>query len=358
MISRNWIEPSRFVLKNHCGRHCNAGEKQFLDAVDFLAGLVPEAREFELPAETSHGQLTRVAVLCAADFDDRRAHEHCIHWVPGWLGSEIEDAATAFQLAVTATKEREDGIMDELVDRLRRVDGDVSKTVKAEMEMVTEKFRRLLNMQCWFWEEHSIVVRDVLGDGNCGVEMLMYFSERGSHHLRPGEEASRHDLLPVMSDYRSQLKKFWMEVRHDPRWQHLWSCFCGDHMDLRAWAKDNLKKSETTPKKRKLDLGLPFTPDRVAEGKPGKLLKGGDIVPTGFTVPGQQPGSAEEDPTREAKKKRSGKRLPFDVSINYKKLSSRGFTYRTWLASHPNTVFLAMNRESLILIKFLFLEWN
>ena len=253
------------------------------NAVDFLAAIVPAAANLALPVEPKPGQCTRIAVLCAPNFDDQRPLDECIHWLPGWLGIEIDDPEMAFQDAVTATKENEEGLLDDLVDALRKADEDIKDTISEQIEEVTEKFRALYNMQCWFWERHQVVVRDVPGDGNCGVEMVMNFSEDGSHHVKPGERAPREDLLPVLHAYRLQLKEHWLKVRFDPDWQQMWVHLCGGRMDLHAWARAHLSKQETTPQKRKRIEGLPFTPDRV---QGGSLIADGDPMAESFTVPG------------------------------------------------------------------------
>ena len=295
--------------------------------------MVPEAGALALPLERRPGQLTRVAVLCACDFDDERPLDQCIHWLPGWRGEEIQESEVVFRAALESTKAAESNLLDELVDQLRTCEEDLKDSISDQICEVQSKYEALFNMQIWFWETHQVVIRDVVADGNCGVEMLMNFTENGSHHLDPQEQADRDSILPVLNSYRSQLKDFWLQVKEEKVWQELWYHLCHGMMDLRSWAAEHLKALETTPQRRKRNEKLPFTPDRVEAGKSATLLADADPVQDGFCVPGKQP---SEQPSQ---KKRSGKKNPLETKITFEDyltqhISERGVSYRNWNSYH------------------------
>ncbi len=315
---------------------------------------MPEHPTISLPERAKPGQFSRLAVCCAADFDDSRPAIQCQHWVPGWFGDEIPNAEECFNAATAITRQHEEKAMDELVDRLKYCDpnDEVRKaSIREEMSLCQTKFTNLMDLQCSMWENHSVIVRDVVADGNCGVEMLMHLTESGAHFLTLEDTALRSEILPILQSYRNELKGFWQAVLMDPCWRHLWKNTCSGLTDLRKWAEENLKPAETTPKKRKFAEGLPFTPDRVQDSSVG-LLKEKDPKADGIIIVPGAPAPTE----KAARRKPTGKGLPPEQVVTLqacvlRSLGERGITYRSWLSEHrlfsKTIVFLAWSLQKM-----------
>lgn len=314
-----------------------AGLKRLVSATEMAAQFVPDSERIE-PRTPKPGQFTRIAVLCAPDFDHTRPFTQCLHWIPAWSVSEIDNAEAVFQGAVELSRITEKKLLDGLVESLKSCNEDDEvevASVKGEIRRVQMKYYNLINLQCELYEDHKIICRDVVGDGNCGVEMLMNFTEHGSHLIKDSEAASRQDILPVLQVYRNELRDYWLEVRSEKFWQTIWNRTSRGVEDLEKWASENMTK-EMTPEKRKcraMHPDLPFTPDKREDAR--GLLNGKHRDPlTEVIVP-----AADDSKPASRKRKPTGKSLEPEAVITFRAyfvrtLGERGLTYRSWLAGH------------------------
>ena len=204
--------------------------------------------------------------------------------------------------------------------------------------------QNLLDMQLELFNDFALVSKGTVGDGNCGVEMLVGFFEGDRVPDFDGRVAEREDMLSIFNQYRIELADMWRSVSEVSCWQKVWKYFVAGRIDMTRWkmAIDLPSIPPATPSPKKCDLEGAVTPekDRDRQTKRGKLLADGEVPLDEVDI-----GSIVQTDTSEPplKKKKTGKprdpELVFTFERYYRKaMSERGITYRNWTNIHKRDV--------------------
>ena len=283
----------------------------------------------------------RVGILCAADYAGDVGIERCVHWVPGWLRSADDPPDLFDQLCKDS-----ECAMQKRIEQLGSPPADASKSEEAyvrkvahseEVDRITSSHHNLTQMQLALWNDFRIAAKGTVGDGNCGIEMLLSFNE--NIPVTQGEMAPRGDMLDIITAYRKELQRLWQQVSELEFWQDLWQKCVGNRVNMDQW-KELLQPAPRTPVatpprgERKQNREASVTPPKSFA--PGKLLAIGEGEPEMQEVVVE----AGEPPQKKAKP--TGKpRAPSEVIRfeNYfpKFLAERGLTYREWISEHKRT---------------------
>ena len=263
--------------------------------------------------------------------------EQCLHWIPG-ADRNDQDPPDLYELLVADTDATMQARMLAVSQGLRKEATRVEKESAAtEVERLTAMHRNLLDMQLELWMEHNIACRGTLGDGNCGVEMLVAFTENSSSALCviPGIAAPRQDIQQVLQQYREELRTMWFWASGDPAWQTIWRHFNGGRVLLDPYRDVQAPADgHGTPQKSRKAMEDVATPEK--DTNKVALVPGGEVPIESVTacVTFQEP---EAGPPK--KKKRTGKRLDPIDRVKFSKyfsiwLAERGLTYRSWFSHH------------------------
>ena len=311
----------------------------FLDPKDFMKGMFPDGQALDFLKEGKKGsQLTAVAILCNTDFDKQAELPACNHWLPGWLIPELgqDQASKLSERWRTEFEDSESARQLAMSDQLDFCMDDEVMISSLEMELERHKRRSanfkelLLDM-----EGHGIVCRDVIADGNCGVETLLWLQ-------RP--PASCEDVKQFFGSVRDAVRLGWKAKAASPAWRILWDHTCMGrappvHANHDAQGEQEQPQPEpeavSTPPRQLNRAECPFTPDPVDQKKKKKLVACtqspyDSAQGVKITIP-------EDAPPR--KKLRTGVPGKIEVTINHsdyfeQSLSDRAVTYREFQAMH------------------------
>lgn len=268
-----------------------------------------------------------------------------IHWIPGWYRGD-DDPEDLFE----KINEEMRVSMNKQVEAMKgrcSSDAHLQASLDDEILRITESHQNLTALLLCLWTDHNLVAKGTIGDGNCGVEMLISFGESSGCLGGPGDCAARSDMLKIIATYREDLAEMWKSVAESSFWQKVWAHYLQGRVVMDKWKEmlePQVEPANTpSPVKPKKSKEVPFTPEKVAG--PGKLLADGDgeeaIVEVTATME-----TNGEPPAKKLKKKPTGKaRDPADVITmdHYfpRFLAENGMTSRKWLAVHREKTFLA-----------------
>ena len=322
-----------------------AGQMQLMEPLDFVQGIFPQA-ELELNSE-SDDQPTAVCILCNADFDRSASLAACNHWIPGWIQAEIEDAeggslsdkwATEFEDLETAKQVALSDQLDFCTDAA------IAESLEFEIDRCQRRIANFQEMQQDL-ATHGLVCRNVVSDGNCGIDMLLRFQSSPS---------CSDDLRSSFASLRERLKSAWVKSTQSVRWRILWHQLCmgrnGDEPPADEGsaaneieqasgqpAPEQLQNAEgelpSTPPKKPPKDECPFTPDPVDKKNQLVPSEPSDPAANGvLVIPGEGP----------PKKRRTGK-IDIKNKINFEQyfehfLADRGITYKQWLSLHAESI--------------------
>eukprot|EP00435_Cladocopium_sp_Y103_P008560 s487_g2.t1 len=332
-MPNQWLEFPDVLLYCH---------KEVQDGMKFareILGLAPE--EDAAGPEVDKNQ--RVAILCAADYDGDVDIERCVHWVPGWFRSDDDPADLFTQLcddSKSAMQKRLDLLGSPPKGASDNDEAYVRKLAHAEeVERITSSHDNLTKMQLALWNDFRIAAKGTVGDGNCGVEMLLSFCENAA--VAAGEAAPRRDMLDIITAYRKELQRLWHSVSGVEFWQDLWQKCVGARANMDQWKElCNFEPLPRTPigtpprGERKQNREASVTPQKTLA--PGKLLAKGEGEPelSEVVVEAGQPPQKKAKPT--GKPKSPSEVIKFEVYFP-KFLAERGLTYREWISEHKRT---------------------
>ena len=315
------------------------------DSWDFVKQMLPEEVNFPPRPSEQQSAAAGVAVLCNANyvFADGAVMNH---WLPGWMQDDIETGGLLFDQCVaeaTQSFQDEEQAMTQKLELCTAGNADVAMSLRNDIAELQAKSKNFFHLQKTLWEEHKILVRSTVGDGNCGIEMCYHFG-CGKPAVAVGKAAPRSDLLPVLAAERQELKAAWLQVSQDPFWKEVFAYFCKDILleEEKKVAEKKMvdqKKSEMTPPRRQAAPPPSSTPPNVSQkSKKRRLMAMADSPITGVSV--VVSADAEQ---KEEKKKRTGRPLaPHEVITfdNYfeRLLSDLGLTYRKWVTKHREEV--------------------
>ena len=314
------------------------------DGMDFAREILESAgwNEAEENLNKDDGeQNDRVAILCAADYAGDVAVDRCVHWVPGWFRSAADPPDLFDQLCHDS-----ECAMQKRIEQLGSAPADASQSDEAyvrkvahaeEVEKISRSHYNLTQMQLALWNDFNIAAKGTVGDGNCGIEMLLSFNE--NIPAAQGEAASRADMLDIITAYRKELQHLWQQVSELEFWQHLWEQCVGNRVDMKPW-KDLLQPAPSTPMatppraERKQNREASVTPQK--HFAPGKLLANGEGEPEmqEIVVEAGQPPTKKAKPT--GKPRAPNEVIKFETYFP-KFLAEKGLTYREWIAEHKRT---------------------
>ena len=208
-----------------------------------------------------------------------------------------------------------------------------------EIERLTTMHLNLTDLQICLWRDWEIASRGTIGDGNCGIEMVMSFDQNIPTTSIFGIEASRSDILGIMGLYRLEISRIWAAVSKDPQWQMLWNYFIKGRIDMKKWIE--LSRPEppipapSTPPPQHKNKSVLKTPEK--EFEEGKPIPGGEDQIESVSTLGIVLADGEDGPP--PKKKRIGKARSVEDTINFKTYASRrlaelGLTYKQWTREH------------------------
>lgn len=251
--------------------------------------------------------------------------EECLHWIPGWIRSE-DDPENLFEMLCQ--------------------DRDASMQARLNVVKDNSEIERLMNMhlnltelQLSLWRDWNIAGKGTIGDGNCGVEMLMSFDENIPTTAILGQEASRSDVLDILGQYRLEISGMWAENSKNPDWQRIWKYFVKGRVDMKKWIQISRPAppmpAPSTPPPQHKDKSVLKTPEKDVEK--GKLIPGGEEQIESVSTLGIVLADGEDGPP--LKKKRTGKARSLEDRINFKtyaprRLAELGLTYKQWTREH------------------------
>ena len=230
-------------------------------------------------------------------------------------------------------------------------------SVASEIERLTEHHKNLATMLLSLWTDFNLCAKGTVGDGNCGMEMLMSFQESTVSAGATGELASRNDVLKIIKAHRMELAAMWQKVRADPFWLEIWKVFVHGKADKKPWMRmeaenDNGGAQATpSPKKKGADAELAFTPEKheqaekvMQKRKQGKLLGEHAEQPLEEVVVAIPEADSNADQPLK-KKKRTGKAKDPSEIITFEKylprfLAENHMTSRSWIDFHRKEVHL------------------
>ena len=284
----------------------------------------------------------------------------CLHWIPGWLRSDSDSPDLFEQISRDANETIQARLNAVQKDRYGNPFTDLTHeerlSITTETERLSDMHSNLMEMQVHLWNDHGLVCRGTIGDGNCGCEMLMSFSENVPASTIQGQMASRSDVLNIMAGYRRELGAMWESVAEDPFWQHVWHHFIGGRLDMRPWLQKSwLEQGPKTPPKAPQDTRLASnTPPKTSDPDPrhARLLDQGEPPIESVVVAIPAPDGDEAGTNQPSKKRRTGKpREPSELITTEKYfqkwLAEKGLTYKNWTQHHFqdfNLVTLASKR--------------
>ena len=354
------------------------GEAHLQDAAEYFKGFLDPELQPELEAhdvDRGEAKRVRIGILTSPLYTKKANHEECIHWIPGWLGSDLPPEVDGNQLVKAIIEDAKDTMnhqVAKLLDQKGKIKEDESVlhwSLDHEIEALQVKQGNLTRMLQELWHQHQIIGRPTVGDGNCGVQMSIAFAENTPVAAVCGKDADSCDLAAIVQSYREDISKMWEAVCNDLVWQQIWERFLSDRVDLQQWRKDQRtpliqtprrksknteqtdeltppqkfkKKGNTSPesgKTKKRRLGLPFTPDKASAKS--HLVPGGEakaniesVTASGPCEPREQ---AEQPPAK--KKKNSGKKLPIETTMTFSRLFQRflseaNITYKEFNSLH------------------------
>ena len=200
-------------------------------------------------------------------------------------------------------------------------DAGIKATLMADIDEVNEKCKNLMAMQLDLFVNHQIACKDTLGDGNCGVHMLVSFCENGAINVVHAPAADDDDVSHIVQQHRDELADMWKWVSCHKGWQSVWKHFCKNVVDLSTW-RIGVSKASCE------DVPAPSTPEQGACS--------GLLVQADSPIKSVMVAAPEEQPP---KKRRTGKPLPPCETVKFDKyfgsfLAEKGLTYRSWLSKH------------------------
>jgi hypothetical protein len=331
-----------------------AGNREMRRAPEFVQEFLDPELGLEVPGVGS-GQAfekTRIAVLCSPAYSLTAPLDHCVHWMPGWLGNEIDDVEDKDGLVQGIIEESRQSIENKMKVLRRRKETEseemIRSTLQADLEELHLEKENLCEMLRQLWSVHNIIAKPVLADGNCGVHTALAFQENVSASVIAGKAANSADIDQIVAATRLELCHMWQAVSDDLLWQQIWQRFLEGRVDLRHWQayverevytpspRKNKKRSQDVtpenpdgPKKTKQKK----SPDAKAQRQQGKLLEG-----EGVEVPEAQIVVSADQDTK-PKKKRDGKKLPPEQTHTYERaffrfLAEKGLTDKRFLDPH------------------------
>ena len=247
-----------------------------------------------------------------------------------------DDPEDLFDLLVSET----DASMRELFGLLPEPSDSMSEVEKQsyseEVGRISEVQKNLSSLQLDLWQNCNVAARGTVGDGNCGVEMLVGFTESVS--FVPGSKAAREDVLKIIVSYRRELAEMWRSVSSDEFWQRVWQRFVGSRMNLGPWKADarssQTAPAPTTPVKRRAREPAKTTPEKAFARN--RILSQAEAEPEITDVVAAVPPDGDQPAN---KKKRTGKPREAAATINFDNyltnfLAEKGLTYRKWIQVH------------------------
>lgn len=267
-------------------------------APEFVQGFLDAELGLEVPGigSVQPPAKTRIAVLCAPSYSLTAPLDHCVHWMPGWLGSEIDDVEDKDRLVqdmIEDSRRSMEKKMNVLHSRMEtESDEMIRSTLESDLQELRLQQENLSEMLQQLWSAHNIVAKPVLADGNCGVHTALAFGENVSASVIAGKAASSADIDRIVAATRLELCHMWQSVSDDLLWQQIWQRFLEGRVDLRHW-QAFVEREVYTPSprknKRRIQSVTPENPDgpkktkqkKVADAKAqprqGKLLAGDGV---------------------------------------------------------------------------------
>ena len=208
-----------------------------------------------------------------------------------------------------------------------------------EIGRLTTMHKNLTDLQLCLWRDWEIASRGTVGDGNCGIEMIMSFDQNVPATSVLGMEASRSVILDIMGQYRMEISGMWTAVSKDSQWQMLWNYFLKGRIDMEKWIQLSCPvppvPPPSTPPPQHKDKSVLKTPEK--DFAKGKLIPGGEDPIQSVSTLDIVLADGENEPP--PKKKRTGKARSIEDRINFKtyaslKLAELGLTYKQWTREH------------------------
>lgn len=261
--------------------------------------------------------------------------QQCLHWIPAADRSDA-DAADLYEKLVEDTDAKMQVKIESLTRDLELASPEAKPSLSFEIDKATSMHKNLLQMQLELWSDHRIAAIGTEGDGSCGAEMLVAFTESSHSALcvAQGLVAEREDMAQILAQCREELALMWRWVCSDPAWRSIWKFFCAGHVNLQKYkALDTSSYDHGTPDQSKPAPDA-ATPEKGYHPMSASLVPGGDAPLESVTaVVSCRDGSPPK------KKKRTGKALPPCDKIKYNKyfsiwLAEKGLTYRIWMSQH------------------------
>ena len=276
----------------------------------------------------------------------------CVHWIPGWLRSDSDSPDLFEQITRDANESIQARLGAVQKDRFGNPFKEADLThaerlsLRNEVERLSDAHSNLMEMQLCLWNDHNLVSKGTIGDGNCGCEMLMSFSENVPASTIQGKIANRSDLLEIMAGYRRELRAMWESVAQDTFWQRVWNHFLCGRVDMKEWLgrlqQSWFEQVPTTPPQAPKDTCFTSkTPPNTLDPDPrhGRLLDQGE-PPIGHVVVAiPAPDGDEAGTNQPVKKRRTGKPREPSELITIEKyfqkwLAEKGLTYKNWTQHH------------------------
>ena len=320
------------------------------NAAEFVQGFLDEELGLDVPqVDPAAGSgRTRIAVLCSPLYSKNAQIDECVHWMPGWLGTDLEDVQDKGGLVNTIVANAQSNIDQTLAELQARSaieeDPALKWSLSNEIENQTVVRSNLTELLLGLWREHGIIATPALSDGNCGVHTAMAFGNHISASIINGKDASDEDITQIVALVRKEISQMWKDASDDLLWQQIFQRFIEGRIDLRNWKVLTEPQVHTpSPRKggRRRQKSMSFTPTpnkraagrrRAADGHarsgipgeggagkqgaadgqetPGTLGEGVDAEPQGKLISGkgieQCPDSiiVELPPSQPSKKKR------------------------------------------------------
>ena len=146
---------------------------------------------------------TRIAVLCSPTYSLTAPLDHCVHWMPGWLGNEIDDVEDKDGLVQGIIEDSRQSIEKKMKVLRRRMETEseemIRSTLQADLEELHLEKENLSEMLRQLWSVHNIIAKPVLADGNCGVHTALAFQENVSASVIAGKAANSADMDRIVA---------------------------------------------------------------------------------------------------------------------------------------------------------------
>ena len=231
------------------------GHQEQVDATEWLKQTVPD---FELDRGLEEEmQYTAAAVLCRADYSQAQEILAMNHWVPALPIDQVANAGVALEEWAGAARDSWNDQLEILESRRKGLeDVELDISIETEMELQKLSLENFLKMQKFLYDSQGLLARHVIGDGNCGIYMMLALIKDVPMHEVTAEEAAA---------LRRDLQVLWYQLSSVPMYQKLWNV-------LRQFRATGDEPPEHDQEKGQKDQNEepdpdPFTPDKAESKK-------------------------------------------------------------------------------------------